>query len=310
MPAYLGLDLGGTQIRSLVAEAGERPRVLARDTRPTPRTGPDDVVAQIAASARRSMSDAGLTTSDVIAGCCSAPGPLDHRTGIVHQAPNLVGMVEFPLADRLSRALDGTRVYVDHDTKVAAIGEGLVGAAIGVHDFVYVTVSTGIGGAVVNAGRLLRGVGGTAGEIGHWPVALEGPRCGCGSYGCVESFASGGDLAAQFGTPSAEAVFAAAERGDRRAVTLVERAAAALEALGIGLVNVFNPSLIVVGGSVAQHQPEHVLGSMRRGIATRAFRVPAQQVHIVPPALGADVSLVGAVLAARERAAGRGEWFL
>ena len=78
----------------------------------------------------------------------------------------------------------------------------------------------------------------------------------------------------------------------------------------MGLVNILNPSLIVVGGSVAEHEPRHVLDPMRAAIAARAFAVPAGAVRLVPAALGADVGLIGAVLAARERASGGGEWFL
>lgn len=256
------------------------------------------------------MLAADLTLGDIAVAACSAPGPLDFRRGIVHQAPNLVGMTEFPLADRLSAALGGLAVFVDHDTAMAAVGEAMAGAAVGVPDFVYITVSTGLGGKIVSGGRMLRGARGTAGELGHFPVALEGPRCGCGSFGCAESFAAGRNLADQFGVDDATLVYIAAAAGDPRAAALVARAEAALGNLAVGLANALNPSLIVVGGSVAEHQPEHVLMPMRRAIEERAFRVPAASVTVVPAGLGADVGLLGSVLAARERAAGRGDWFL
>src|SRR5581483_5854407 len=144
----------------------------------------------------------------------------------------------------------------------------------------------------------LRGATNTAGEIGHLPVAFQLdpsrpaeddlPRCGCGAYGCVEAFAAGSKIARAFGT----------------------RAGRALANLAVGLVNVMNPTVIVVGGSVAEHQPAHVLDPMRRAIAERAFSAPAAAVRLVPAALGADVGTLGAVLEARERVAGRGEWFL
>lgn len=241
---------------------------------------------------------------------CSAPGPLDPRSGVVHEAPNLVGMVEYPLGQRLAAELGGLPVYVDHDTAMAAVGEAIAGAARGVPDFVYLTVSTGLGGKIVSGGRMLRGARGTAGELGHFPVALEGPRCGCGSFGCAESFAAGWNLAQHFGVEDAELVYEAAARGDERAAALVARAEAALGNLAVGLANALNPSLLIIGGSVAEHQPQHVLEPMRRAIAARAFRVPAASVQVVPAALGADVGLIGSVIAARERAAGRGDWFL
>ncbi|MGH2499615.1 MAG: ROK family protein, partial [Candidatus Limnocylindria bacterium] len=260
--------------------------------------------------ARAALDGADLALHDVVAAGCSAPGPLDHVRGIVHEAPNIPGLVDYPLADRLAAGMDGLPVFVDRDTAMAAIGEAVAGAARGVDDFVYVTVSTGLGGAIVSGGRMIRGAAGTAGEIGHWPVALESPRCGCGSFGCAESFAGGRNLAQQFGTADAEDVYRAAARGDGRARALVEHAEAALGSLAVGLVNALNPSRIVVGGSVAEHQSAHVLEPMRRAIATRAFRVPAGAVSVMPAALGADVGMLGAVLEARERAAGRGHWFL
>jgi glucokinase len=267
------------------------------------------VIAELAKAARAALASADRSLHDVVAVGCAAPGPLDHHRGIVHIAPNIPGFEHVALADGLSEALGRTPVFVDRDTVIAAIGEGLAGAARGERDYIYVTVSTGVGGAIVSGGRMLRGATNTAGEIGHWPVALEGPRCGCGSYGCVESFAGGRNLAQQFGSRDAGDVFRAARNGDAKATGLVARAEAALAGLAIGLVNGLNPSVIVVGGGVAEHEPQHVLEAMRRGIRERAFAVPAAAVQVIPAALGPDVGMIGAVLSAQERAAGRGAWF-
>ena len=303
----------------MVDDTDRAPTIAARDERPTPRTGADDIIAQVAGSAKAALASAKVAPRDVVAGGCSSPGPLDHVTGVVHETPNLVGFRDIHLAERLSDALD-TRVFVDRDTCMAAIAEGLVGAARGAKDFVYVTVSTGIGGGVVSGGRMLRGATNTAGEIGQWPVAFQldatvaadeaVPRCGCGSFGCVEAFASGSKMAEAFGSRDASDVFAALSKGDARAHAIVTRAERALANLAVGLTNVMNPTIIVVGGSVAEHQPEHVLEPMRRAIADRAFRVAAEAVRLLPTALGGDVGMHGAVLEARERAAGRGQWFL
>ena len=295
--------------------AGERPALLSRDERATPRESPDAIVAALAESARAALVRAERSPHDIVAVGCAAPGPLDARSGIVFEAPNLAGFRDFPLAERLSAALDGAPTFVDRDTAMAAIAEGSIGAARGVRDFVYVTVSTGLGGAVVSGGRILRGQSGTAGEIGHWPVGMERglgsvPRCGCGSHGCVEAYAAGRNLAERFGAADAESVYAAAVRGDERARAVIAEAEAALGNLAVGLTNVFNPALIVVGGAVAAGQSGHVLEPMRRAIAERAFRTAASAVRVVPAALGEDVGMLGAVLAARERAAGRGDRFL
>src|SRR6202158_2761857 len=286
------------------------PTIVSRDERRTPREGADSVISAIVASARDALRSASVQASDVVAAGCSSPGPLDHISGRIIETPNLVGFRDIALADRLSDALR-TRVFLDRDTCMAAIGEGLVGAARGAKDYVYVTVSTGVGGGVDSGVRMLRGATNPAGEIGHWPVAFQPaptrpasddmPRCGCGSFGCVEAFAAGAPLAEQYGATGASEVYAAAERGEQRARGLIVRAERALANLAVGLVNVFNPSVIVIGGAIAAHQPAHVIEPMRRAVAERAFAAPAAAVRIVPATLGADVGMLGAVLEARER---------
>ncbi len=293
----MGVDLGGTRIRA--AFAREPDRLERRDERETPTTGRLQIEEAIARAARAVAGDA-----EPLAIGVAAPGPLDHERGIVHEAPNLAGFREVHLAEDLGKAL-GRPVFVDRDTVVAAFGEAAYGAARGLSDFVYVTISTGIGGAIVTGGKILRGATGTAGEIGHWPVDPDGPRCGCGDVGHVEAIASGANIARAYGAGSASAVFAAAERGDARAREVLGRARRALGDLAVGLVNVLSPARLVVGGGVTTAQPDFVFGAMRDAVRERAFAVPGRAVEIVPAQLGGDVGLVGAALMARERAEGR-----
>lgn len=226
---------------------------------------------------------------------------------------NIAGFTnaKYPLAARVAADLGGPPVFLDRDTVMAAIGEGLAGAATGAKSYVYLTVSTGVGGAIVADGRMVRGATNTAGELGHFPVGFDREvSCRCGSYGCVEAYAAGRNLAEAYGVGDASTVYARATAGDARAVALVARAEQALASLAVGIVNALNPERIVVGGSVAEHEPSHVLEPMRRAIAERAFTVPAAACSVVPSALGADVSIVGSALAARDRATGSGAWFL
>lgn len=271
------------------------------------------MVAALVASARAALGAAAVSVGEIAAAGLSAPGPLDHERGVIITTQNIAGFVDahFPIAARLAADLGGPPVYLDRDTVMAAIGEGTIGAAKGARDFVYLTVSTGLGGAIVSGGRMVRGTSNTAGELGHFPVGLdEDLRCRCGSFGCVEAYAAGRNLAEAYGVSDASVVYAKAGAGDPRAIALIQRAEAALGNLAVGIVNALNPERIVVGGSVAEHEPSHVLDPMRRAIAGRAFKVPAAAVSVVPSALGGDVSIVGSALAARDRAAGRGEWFL
>jgi len=233
-----------------------------------------------------------------------APGPLDHLGGVIHEAPNLPGFIEVAVARDMSARL-GVPVFLDRDVFVAALAEATFGAARGVRDWVYITISTGIGGAIVTDGKLLRGVSGTAGEIGHVPIDPNGPRCGCGNIGDIEALAGGANIAKHYGVASAAEVFAAWRRGDERARGIVERAQRALGDMGVLLVNLLNPKRIVVGGGIATGEPEFVFGAMRTAVRERAFTVPGAAVEIVPAVLGDDVGLVGSALMARERVAGR-----
>lgn len=123
-----------------------------------------------------------------------APGPLDSRTGIVFSPPNLKGWRNVPLRQLLYDEFN-LPVYLGNDANLAGLGEHVYGAGRGVPDMVYVTVSTGIGGGVIIGGRVLEGVSGTAGEIGHMTIDIHGPRCNCGNTGCLEVLASGTAIA-------------------------------------------------------------------------------------------------------------------
>lgn len=253
--------------------------------------------------------------ADLAAIGISSPGPVDPFRGVVIEPPNLgPDFRDIPLAADISGAL-GLPAVLDRDTNVAALAEHAYGAARGCTDFLYLTVSTGIGGAVVTGGRLLRGPDGTAGELGHVPVDLDGPACGCGGTGHLEALSSGRALArdareavlagrspflaARAAERSPEALTArdvadGEEAGDPVAGTLMARARQAFAAACVGYVDMFNPDRIVVGGSIADAQGERWLAPARGAVASGAFRTPARRVRIVPAALGPDVSLAGA----------------
>jgi glucokinase len=246
----------------------------------------------------------------------SSPGPVDPVTGVIVEPPNLGPQFrDVPIAAEMREAF-GLPAYLDRDTNVAALGERAFGAAVGFDDFIYLTVSTGVGGGVVTGGHLLRGADGLAGELGHVPVALDGPRCGCGGVGHVEAFASGTalardaqalvdagrspylqDRARDLGSAerlSAKEVAEGALAGDPECVALMATARRALAVACVGYVNAFNPRRIVIGGSIAEAEGERLLAPIRHAIGTEVFKVTARYVTVVPAELGADVSLAGA----------------
>jgi glucokinase len=254
----------------------------------------------------------------------SSPGPLDPWAGVVTHAPNLGS--EFrgrPLAGEVARSL-GLPAFLERDTNVAALGELTYGAARGVDDFLYLTVSTGFGGSIVTEGRIMHGPDGMAGELGHLQVDLEGPRCGCGGVGHVEAYCSGAAIArearaavashrSRYLEQRAEAdgadglgaddVAAGEETGDATCAQIMAQARNVFAAACVSYVNAFNPTLIVVGGAIAEHQGERLFRPARDAVAIGTFPIPGARVTIVRAELGGDVSLAGAYPMIGERLA-------
>jgi glucokinase len=259
----IGIDLGGTTIKS------------GRLVVPTPRTGPRAVVEAIADLVRRSgrADRVGIGT----------PGPLDRTHTIVTAAPNLAGFKNVPLAKMVSRAT-GLPVVLENDANCAGLAEYRRGAGRGARSMVYFGLGTGVGGAIVIDGRLQG-----ACELGHITVNLDGRRCGCGLRGCVEAYASSTGL----GVRDASRLFAAAKRGDRRALRRVDAAAGALGAAIGGLMHAIEPDVFVVSGGIAAAGP-FLLNRVRRAARARVFA--SFHPRIVPGKLGVDAGWIGASL--------------
>ncbi len=191
-PLVIGVDLGGTQVRAALVQDG---RLLSRVGYLTQdEEGFESVLHRIQEAIREAAQQGGVSLEQVIGIGVGAPGPLDSRTGILFAPPNLKGWRNVPLRQLLYDAFN-LPIYLGNDANLAGLGEHVYGAGRGVPDMIYVTVSTGIGGGVIIGGRVLEGVSGTAGEIGHMTIDIHGPRCNCGNVGCLEVLASGTAIA-------------------------------------------------------------------------------------------------------------------
>ncbi|HET8587857.1 MAG TPA: ROK family protein [Candidatus Limnocylindria bacterium] len=315
--SVLAIDLGGTQLRAAYvspdASISCRRAVETRGEQ-----GVDRVVARIcdlAVQVRDEAAAAGLPPPLGIG--ISSPGPLDPWRGMVVAPPNLPGWHDVPLADRVEQCV-GLPAFLERDTNVAVMCEWRYGAARGKSDVVYITVSTGVGGGIVLGGRPLIGPDGTAGEVGHMTIDLDGPLCGDGQPGHVEAIGSGTAIAragrellandaspalarlADRGDVDAELVARAADEGDEAARTILDRAWEAVGALCASLVNLLNPEIIVLGGGIAVHRPE-LLDAVRQQIALRAFALPARRVRLALAQYPHDVSLIGSLPIVNER---------
>ena len=300
-PHAIGIDIGGTRLRAaLVDRAGT---LLARAETPTlAGEGPAAVIAQIA----RLVEQVGQgATGEGIAGAgVSSPGPIDTVRGLALGVPTLKGWNGVPIADMIAEALD-LPVTLENDGIAAANGEWRFGVGRGLTDFVYVTVSTGIGGGIVSGGRLLHGRMGMAGHIGHMTVMIGGERCSCGNAGCWEAYASGTAFARRIGRSGAaaqdpESVLAAARDGDPQAAGLVAEHG---DYLGIGiasLLHLFSPQAVILGGGVSNGL-DLLMPAIDRRVRLNAM--PAfRDIPVIRAGLGENSGLVGAAALAFEAA--------
>ena len=315
--SVLAIDLGGTQIRA--AHVSPDLAVACRRAVETQdEEGVEaviDRICTIAAAVRDDAAAAGLP--DPVGVGISSPGPLDRWAGVVVAPPNLAGWHDVPLASRVEAAV-GLPTYLERDTNAAVMAEWRYGAAKGTDDVVYVTVSTGIGGGLVLNGQPMIGKDGSAGEIGHITVDLDGPLCGDGMQGHAEAIGSGTAIAREGrallernGSPALAALAAgqavdaalvarAADEGDAACRQILDRAWTAIGAMCAGVVNALNPEMIVLGGSIGCNRPE-LPRAIRAEIDKRAFPAPAHRVRIEMTQFADDVSLIGLLPIVNER---------
>ncbi|PZF81181.1 ROK family protein [Jiangella anatolica] len=223
------------------------------------------------------------------------PGHVDRRTGVIRFIPNVPGdWPGFPLAETL-RAATGRAVTVLNDARACCLAEWRLGSARGRTDVLFLTLGTGVGGGVVSGGTLLTGPDDRLGEIGHIVYDREGPPCGCGHRGCLETYASAAAIAREGGRATAADVFLAP--ADPRAQTAIARAGRAIGETVASLCAVLPADLLVVGGGVAAGLPR-LRPYIESALAERRGFIGA--VDVVAARFGADAGAVGAALAARE----------
>jgi glucokinase len=314
----IGIDLGGTNTRvGLVSPEGE---LLAEKRAPTDvPAGPARAAARMVELARELLEERGLSAGDAIACGIGSPGPLDTSTGCLVKTPNLVGWDGAPIAPPVAEAL-GVPAFLEGDANAACWGEHWVGAGRGVENMVMITLGTGVGGAVILGGQLVRGVDDTGGHIGHFPVEPLGAECSCGNRGCLEAYASATSTVRRFREalergersslkPSEELtarrIFEAARGGDTLSRRIIELTGWYVGVVLGGLANVLNPELACVSGGMMS-AGDMIFEPMRRAMREHSFPAPGKRLRIVPAELGEDAGMVGAAGCALSRSALRG----
>ena len=314
----LAVDLGGTKI--LTALVSRNGGIMARERCLTlADEGPTPVIERLLSAIDSILRLESLKPSEMDSISIAAAGAVDLEKGLVTLSPNLSGWHNIPLGE-VVRERYGGKVFLVNDASAAALGEHRFGSGKGVKNLVFLTIGTGIGGGIIINGKLYQGLSGSAGEIGHMTLDMNGPRCTCGNIGCLETLASGTAMAREarhrlnqgeksslqnlvagrIDNITAEEIGVAARGGDALALDIITRAGAYLGAGMVNLVNIFNPEMVIVGGGVAK-LGELLLEPARRVVRERAFPVSAQAVRIVTARLGEEAGIHGAAAFALEQ---------
>jgi glucokinase len=307
----LGIDIGGTKI--LTAVVNSRGEILSSDESVTPVTKSREAVIQsILESAHRALKQTYIASSDVCGIGVGVAGISNPEAGILFTSPNLPALRDVPLREIIQSKL-GRKAFLINDANAAAVGEFYFGAAQGVRNFIYITLSTGIGGGIVIDGKIYSGAIGTAGEVGHMTIDDEGPICHCGNRGCWETLASGTALAREakhrikegvktsileyaegdIERVTARVIHSAAKQGDSLARELIARTG---YYLGVGLanlINIFNPELIVVGGGLS-NIGDMLLDPAFKTAEERAYKEPFLAARFASAELGRNSGVLGA----------------
>lgn len=307
MGNIIAVDIGGTHLRAALYEP-HNPHPLAHQRVET-RSGEPGVYDRMRGVIQAIWPAGGSVEAIGVA----SPGPLDPHTGCILKTPNIPEWQDFPLAPNLSRDFH-VPAFLDNDANLAALGEWTFGAAQGHRDVLYLTVSTGVGGGVIEDNHLLQGYHGLATELGHTILDPNGPLCSCGFRGHLEAFSSGPAIARYVGEQleagakstlraetdlDAMSIADAAKRGDGLAIAAYARAG---EYLGIAVANfliAFDPSIVIFGGGVSR-VGSVLFDPFRASLQQRVFHPRyLEGLKIEMAALGDDAGLLGALALAQ-----------
>jgi glucokinase len=317
--AFAGIDVGGTNIKfGLFHPDG---KIIFKEQRPTmAEKGATPLMHHITNIAERLMMHASEDELEVPWLGVGSPGAIEFKTGrVLGQTPHIPGWEGMEIGENLRDRLN-MPVWVDNDVNAMALAELKFGAAAGAKSAVCITVGTGVGGAVIIDGKVVRGHSNTAGEIGHMTINFDGPSCKCGKKGCVEAYCSssailtrtrkhlekdftpvfheltGGDLEKL----NIKVITSAAKQDDYVAKEVLEETAEYL-AIGLGnAANLVNPELMILGGGIVDGWPNFIK-QVSLSIRKHAFASAVKELKITKAALGNDAGFIGAGLLGESR---------
>jgi len=308
-----GVDIGATSIDIGLADFSGKLLHRYAETA-TVRDGPIKILGRVCSLIEKMLKDNQLNPEQLNGIGIGVPGPVDFSVGTLVSPPIMPGWDRYPIIQTVQQWFPFANVVVDNDVNVMALGETYQGAGKGVPNLIFIKIGTGIGAGILCEGKIYRGSNGCAGDIGHIGVNKFGPLCHCGNKGCLEAVAAGpaiaerSIMAAQAGkspillkiyerngkTLHAEDVGEAAREGDAFAIESIRESGQYIGDVLAGLVNFFNPGMVVIGGGVA-NLGNLLLSSIRQTVLNRSLPLATKDLHIVFSDIGPDAGVLGAV---------------
>lgn len=309
MELAMGVDLGGTNIKGAVVSS--RGDVLSFFSNPTEvEKGKERVFDNLEANVRSACQRAGVKLSEIKCVGIGSPGPLNTKTGIVIEAPNLPGWNYVPLKDIFEERL-GVPVFIENDANAAGYAEAWLGAGRGTDCMLLFTLGTGIGGAIVINGELWHGPDDSAAELGHITIKYDGALCGCGNKGCLEAYASAPATVKRMKRALARGkkstitrylkegrelttklIHKVAREGDELCRRVIKETGTYLGIAFSSYINIFNPDIIVLHGGLSG-AGRMLFDAIRAEIKKRSFSMPAKRVRIVRSRLKGRAGVIG-----------------
>ncbi len=314
---WIGFDLGGTKM--LAAILNNKGEVIgSAKTKTESNLSEGELLKGIIDTLSLALDEANVQISEIRGMGMGVPGPVD-KDGVIISAPNL-GLSHFPLAQKLSETLKFP-VLVENDVNAGTYGEYRFGAGRKYKHIVGVFPGTGVGGAVITDGVLLRGARGCGAELGHMIIQLDGPPCGCGQYGDLEALCSRSAMAKEAAvlaaTGKSQTVFEKAGTDFRKIkssifkraldakephmVRLIDRAA---HFLGIGLGNfatIFDPEVFILGGGVVEKLGKHYVHEVKKSMVKHSMNPFIKEIQVVEAELGDDAVFKGALALLKDK---------
>jgi glucokinase-like ROK family protein len=313
----VGVDIGATSMDLAIADLNAQ--ILARDCGPADvRDEPLVLLGEVKRRVLTLLAKHGIRPERVLGVGVGVPGPVDFLKGILVAPPLMPAWEGFSIRGYFHAVFPSAFIAVDNDVNIMALGELKSGAGMGQEDFIFVKIGTGIGAGIVCNSQIHRGHNGSAGDIGHICADHNGPICRCGNVGCLEAIAAGPAIAdrateaaqngsspilaqklAANGVLRSEDVAAATREGDRVAIEIVQTSGHYIGDVLAGLVNFFNPSMILVGGGVS-NIGNQLLASIRQAVLRRSTALATRELIVSYSPMSGEAGVTGAIHLALE----------